>query len=124
MWDKIKYWLAERKRQRQEKQLNKQIESELAMMQFLGVNGYAVKDLHKIPLLLCSIYFEQDSEWIAVDFSREQEGIAHFMIFTEDTIDKYDASLALKKSITTCVRDAEVYIKHYMDGSEGWCFSC
>lgn len=121
MWDKIKKWWSDRK-QRQQEKLNKMWHNVLGVPPWVKIEF--VKEIYPCSYLLLSIYFEEDREWVAVDFSQwENTGVAHFMIFTKDSMDKYDKDLEPKKYITTFAKNATVYLKEYADGSCGWCFS-
>lgn len=124
MWEKIKNWWNEHKEHREEKRLKEMLNAEIALSMMLGGPPYTIYDIHVIPKLICSIYFESDKEWIIVDFSQEKEGIAHFIIYTQDTITDYkNGKDQDSKEIHTIVKNAKVYKKYYRDGSEGWCFS-
>ena len=128
MWEKIKQWWADRKERKYEKKLKNELDLQIAVNQLLdGGPNWIAYNVHQAPILICSIYFESDKDWIAVDFSREKDGIVHYIAFTPNKITYYENGKkedANKKEIHTVINDAVVYIKYYQDGSEGWCFSC
>lgn len=122
MWDKFKQWLRERRDRKQEKELKALLNAEIEVNALLGGPDYAIYNKHNIPNLLCSVYFNQDVEQVAVDFSREEEGIAHFMIFTKDTSESYKKGNEPLNETHAFFKNATVFMRYYADGSEGWCF--
>lgn len=123
MWEKIKRWLENQLAIQEERKLREAIETELALRAYLDDNTPIITDVHVIPLLICSVYFEQDKEMTVVDFSREEDGLAHFMIFTKDKINEYNRDAGSRKIIRTKIENGKVFMEHYLDGSCGWCFS-
>lgn len=124
MWEKIKSWWVDRKARKEEKKMKKRMDLEIALNRLLldGPNWVAY-DIHDISKLFVSIFFESDKDWIAVDFSEEDKGIAQFIIFTPDPMDKFDPTIEVpQKEIHTLITDATVFKKYYEDGSEGWCY--
>lgn len=120
MWEKIKQWLHDRHERKQEKKFKQLLDTEIEVNKLLGGPNYAIYNVHRIPKLICSVYFEQDKEWVAVDFSQEEKGLAHFMIFTQDKAAEYGAEEAMLEA-HTLFKNATVFMKYYSDGSEGWC---
>ena len=127
MWEKIKNWWNDRKERRLEKQFKKALQLEIAVNQLLeGGPNWTAYNIHRAPTLLCSVYFESNKDWTVVDFSRENEGIVHYMLFTPKPITEYKSGSDMdpnKKEIHSVLHDATVFMKYYADGSEGWCFS-
>lgn len=122
MWEKFKQWLNDRRERKQDEKIKKTLNSEIAINKLLlGGPNYAIYNVHQIPKLICSVYFEQDKEWVVVDFSREKDGIAHFMIFTKDKSSEYGTE-ETELEAHTFYDNAQVFMKYYEDGSEGWCF--
>lgn len=127
MWEKIKNWWNDRKERRLEKLFKKALQLEIAVNQLLeGGPNWTAYNIHRVPTLLCSVYFESNKDWTVVDFSRENEGIVHYMLFTPKPITEYKSGSDMdpnKKEIHSVLHDATVFMKYYADGSEGWCFS-
>ena len=127
MWEKIKNWWNDRKERRMEKKFKEALQLEIAVNQLLECGpNWTAYNIHRVPTLLCSVYFESDKDWTVVDFSRENEGIVHYMLFTPKPITEYKSGSDMdpnKKEIHSVLHDATVFMKYYADGSEGWCFS-
>lgn len=121
MWEKLKQWLNDRRERKQDEKVKKVLNDEIAINKLLGGPNYTIYNVHQIPKLICSVYFEQDKEWVVVDFSREENGIAHFMIFTKDKSSDYGTE-EKELEAHTFYDNAQVFMKYYEDGSEGWCF--
>ena len=128
MWEKFKDWWAERKERRHEKQLKNALNLKIAVNQILhdGPN-WVPYNIHNVPTLICSVYFESDKDMTAVDFSQEENGLVHYMLFTPKKITEYKNEIKdidpNKKEVHTVIQDGIVFMKYYADGSEGWCFS-
>jgi hypothetical protein len=113
MWKKIKYWLAQRK---EEKMMNKM--TERAIVSYLhGGPNYAISNVHEVPQLICSVYFEKEEDWVIVDFSQEVAGVVHFIAYTKE---KHEEG---RNCVQAFIPNARVFMKHFSDGSAGWCFS-
>lgn len=127
MWEKFKRWLSEHKEARAEKKFKKWLDIQIGVNQLLDEGpNWMPYNIHEVPTLICSVYFESDKDWVAVDFSQEDKGIVHYMSFTPKKITDYKAGERIdpnKKEIHTIMKDAYVFMKYYADGSEGWCFS-
>ena len=126
MWEKIKQWWTERKERRAEKKLKNALNLQIAVNQLLdGGPSWVPYNIHYAPMLICSIYFKSDKDIIAVDFSQEEQGLIHYMIFTPKTITEYQNGKDMdsnKTEVHTIIKGASVFMKYYADGSEGWCF--
>lgn len=127
MWEKIKNWWESRKERRARRELENALKLEIAVNQLLhdGPN-WVDYDFHEVPVLICSVYFQQENDWTIVDFSREDEGIIHYILYTPDPITEYKAGSKYdpnQKEIHTVIPNAVVYKKFYYNGSEFWCFS-
>jgi hypothetical protein len=117
MWEKFKAWL---KKRQDEKTLK--LETEL-WEELLGCK-IVPGSVHVCTGLLASVYFNQDKECQIVDFSQwEKTGLAHFMLFTTDSAEKYRAEKRINEQdvITTYIPEAIVFMRKYEEG-EGWCF--
>lgn len=123
MWEKIKRWFENQLAIQEERKLREVLKTELAFRAYMNDNTPIITDVHEVPLLICSVYFERDEEMTAVDFSREEDGLVHFMIFTKDKMDKYDKDMEPRKIVRTRIENGKVFMEHYLDGSCGWCFS-
>ena len=74
MWDKIEQWWNERKERRQEKKLKNALDLQIALNQLLdGGPNWVPYNIHYVPTLICSVYFESDKDITAVDFSQEEK---------------------------------------------------
>lgn len=117
MWEKFKAWL---KKRRDEKMLK--LETEL-WEELLGCK-IVPGTVHVCSRLLASVYFNQDKEYQIVDFSQwEKTGLAHFMLFTIDSAEKYGAErhIGEQDAITTYIPEAIVFMRKFKEG-EWWCF--
>ena len=118
MWEKFKAWI-----KKQQDKHNEKMET-LVWEELLGCK-IVPGTVHPCVGTISSVYFNQDKEWIAVDFSRwEETGIAHFMLFTVDDALKYGASEEIneKGSITTYLPETIIFMRKFQDGSASWCF--
>lgn len=119
MWNKIKNWWRKLKWQWRKRDLD--IETML-WEELLGCN-VVPGTVHVCQGAISSVYFNQDKEWVVVDFSQwEETGIAHFMMITKDDISKYDPNMEQKDHITTYIPDVVIFMRQFEDGSAGWCF--
>lgn len=127
MWEKIKNWWNDRKERRIEKKFKEALQMEIAVNQLLeGGPNWTAYNIHKVPTLLCSVYFKSDKDWTVVDFSQEEQGMVHYMLFTPKPITAYKSGEVEdpnKTEVHSILKDAVVFMKYYSDGSEGWCFS-
>lgn len=127
MWEKIEQWWNERKERRHEKKLKNALDLQIAVNQLLdGGPNWVPYNVHHVPTLICSVYFESDKDITAVDFSQEEKGLVHYMLFTPKKITEYKSGEDYdpdKKEVHTIIKNGIVFMKYYADGSEGWCFS-
>ena len=127
MWEKIEQWWTERKERRAEKKLKNALDLQIAINRLLdGGPNWVSYNIHHVPTLICSVYFESDKDITAVDFSQEEKGLVHYMLFTPKNITEYKNGEELdpnKKEVHTTIKNAIVFMKYYADGSESWCFS-
>lgn len=127
MWERFQNWLENYKERKREKKLKNALQLQIALNQLLdGGPNWAPYNIHYVPTLICSIYFESNQDMIAVDFSCEKAGIVHYMIFTPKNITEYNSGAnedPNKKEVHTIFKNSTVFIKYYSDGSENWCFS-
>lgn len=122
MWKKIKHWWAERKERKAQKAEAELRQFEATLSYMCGGPNYVRTNIYQVPHVICSTYFNQDKEWVVVDFSRYSEGLAHFMIFTKDKQTEYDPDAQEEGgSISAYLKNATICMKHYMDGDSGWC---
>ena len=125
MWEKIKKWWETRQAILEQRKYREMLETEMMLLRYMEPVDPTITDIHIVPVLICSVYFEQKQEMIAVDFSQEEEGLVHFMIFTKSKIEEYNADVSQLEDnmIRTKIKNARVFMKNYPDGSGGWCFS-
>ena len=117
MWEKFKAWL---KKRQDEKTLK--LETEL-WEELLGCK-IVPGSVHVCTGLLVSVYFNQNKECQIVDFSQwEKAGLAHFMLFTVDSAEKYGAEKRINEQgiITTYIPETIVFMRKCEEG-ECWCF--
>lgn len=128
MWEKIEQWWTELKERRAEKKLKNELDSQIAINQLLdGGPNWVPYNVHNVPTLICSVYFESDKDIIIVDFSQEEKGLVHYMHFTPNKITDYKSGEnddPNKKEVHTIVENGIVFMQYYADGGECWCFSC
>ena len=100
MWEKIKSWWVEYKARKEEKKMKERMDLEIALNQLLwdGPNWIA-HDIHSIPKLIVSIFFESDKDWIAVDFSEEDKTVGISKIPSSVSRKTIGAFLSISNSI-------------------------